>query len=427
MAVMDPEVRDARPADAIAADVVQLHAEDAALLYGARRHHLRAPDVTLARLARADERLAAHLDGLDAAGESAWPFCEAALARGSAGPMFTAAVRVLESRQPQRLIRLLSLAEAIDECRSGLASALGWVERSRLHGVVAELLQSPAPFRRLMGITACALQRVDPGPSIERLVVDPDERVRARARRTVGELGLVRLLQRPISGDGGDSRFWSAWSSVLLGERGAAVRELTRTAVAPGPHRARAFALSLQASSPGDAHALLQQLAGDPAQLGWLIQGSGIAGDPAYVPWLLQHMARSRTARRAGEAFSLITGANLDDLTLWRPRPDDVDTEPTDDPDDPNVEMDPDEGLPWPDPEKIERWWAAGRARFTPGRRYFVGAPVTTEHCIDVLETGCQRQRILAAHYLSLLDPGTALFNTSAPAWRQQRRLATMA
>jgi hypothetical protein len=43
-----------------------------------------------------------------------------------------------------------------------------------------------------------------------------------------------------------------------------------------------------------------------------------------------------------------------------------------------------------------------------------------------VLKTGHQRQRILAAHYLCLLNPGTPLFNTSAPAWRQQRLLAQM-
>ena len=60
------------------------------------------------------------------------------------------------------------------------------------------------------------------------------------------------------------------------------------------------------------------------------------------------------------------------------------------------------------------------------GTRYFMGAPVTREHCIDVLKNGYQRQRILAAHYLCLLEPGTPLFNTSAPAWRQQRLLADM-
>ena len=48
------------------------------------------------------------------------------------------------------------------------------------------------------------------------------------------------------------------------------------------------------------------------------------------------------------------------------------------------------------------------------------------ENCVHVLKHGYQRQRILAAHYLCLLRPGTPLFNTSAPAWRQQRLLAQM-
>jgi hypothetical protein len=57
------------------------------------------------------------------------------------------------------------------------------------------------------------------------------------------------------------------------------------------------------------------------------------------------------------------------------------------------------------------------------GRRYFMGALVTREHCIDVLKHGRQRQRSLAAHYLCLLEAGTPLFNTAAPAWRQERWL----
>ena len=107
-------------------------------------------------------------------------------------------------------------------------------------------------------------------------------------------------------------------------------------------------------------------------------------------------------------------------------RPENVESQPNDDPDDAVVEMDSDEGLPWPDMKKVEQWWAANETRFEKGQRYFIGAPVTRGHCINVLKNGYQRQRILAAHYLCLLEPGTPLFNTSAPAWRQQRLLAEM-
>ena len=99
---------------------------------------------------------------------------------------------------------------------------------------------------------------------------------------------------------------------------------------------------------------------------------------------------------------------------------------PTDDPDDPDVAMDPDDGLAWPDPEKIRAWWAADGKRFQPGARHFMGKPVSRAQGIDILKNGRQRQRTLAAHYLCLLHPGTPLFNTSAPAWRQQRLLPQM-
>ena len=90
------------------------------------------------------------------------------------------------------------------------------------------------------------------------------------------------------------------------------------------------------------------------------------------------------------------------------------------------MDPDDDENLPWPDPPKIQAWWDAYRHLFQPGVRYSMGAPVTREHCIHVLKEGYQRQRIAAALYLSLLQPGTPLFEWRAPAWRLQRWLSKM-
>jgi hypothetical protein len=88
--------------------------------------------------------------------------------------------------------------------------------------------------------------------------------------------------------------------------------------------------------------------------------------------------------------------------------------------------MDPDDSLPWPDVAKIQQWWAANGQRFQPGVRYFMGAAPARAHCLQVLKEGYQRQRMAAAEYLCLLAPGSSLFNTRAPAWRQQRWLAKM-
>jgi len=174
------------------------------------------------------------------------------------------------------------------------------------------------------------------------------------------------------------------------------------------------------------AHALLSRLSSDPAQKPFVIEGAGVVGDPLYVPWLISHMADDTLARLAGAAFSSITGADLALLDLERKPPEAVESGPNDNPDDSNVVMDGDEGLPWPDPARVRGWWDANQHGFRTGARYLKGAAVTTEQCVEVLKNGSQRDRRLAAHQLSLLSPGTPLFNTSAPAPRQQSRLAEM-
>jgi uncharacterized protein (TIGR02270 family) len=409
--------------------VVQHHLDEAITLRRTRSTVLVSPRATLDALARFDERIAAHLDGVSVAGTDAWPLCEAALKAPSEGAAFVTAVHAIEGNDRSRLDRLVALSASRVEARRGVTSACGWLRREQLQGTVASLLVSDDPASRVVGITACAMHRVDPGLLTSRRLWDRDARVRARALRAAGELGCRELMPAclsALSDDDDDCRLWAAWSGVMVGDRNSALAALAEAAETPGPHRARAFALSIQALTGQWAHRILQGVSRNPQRRRWLIKGGSIAGAPAYVPWLIAQMTSTATARLAGEAFTLITGADLSVLGLERTPPSDFTSGPNNDPDDPNVDLDPDNGLPWPDPERIECWWDANQARFQPGTRYFMGAPVTREHCTAVLRNGYQRQRILAAHHLCLLNPGTPLFNTSAPAWRQQRLLAEM-
>jgi len=410
-------------------DIVALHVEETGFLWSQRRTMLAAPHIALRELSWHDDRIAAHLDGLSIAGDRGWAIVETAVESPSPGAAFTMTVRALEEGSGERLTHALALARALPEIRQGVLAAWGWVEPSRLQGAVAALLGDADGFRRLVAVAACAQHGVDPGIVRGRRYRDEDPAVRARVLRAAGELGCAELMPACAAALGeadAECRFWGAWSAVLFGDRSRALNALKEDALPPGSRRRRAFRLALQAANLEAAHRFLQGLARTAENLGWLIEGSGIVGDPAYVPWLINHMSDPRVARLAGEAFSLVTGVDLDRGTLDRAAPEGGDTGPNDDPDDPNVNMDPDEGLPWPDPVKVQRWWDEHASQFTPGQRYFMGAPVTREHCIAVLENGYQRQRILAAHHLCLLAPGTPLFNTSAPAWRQQRLLAGM-
>jgi uncharacterized protein (TIGR02270 family) len=409
--------------------IVSQHVDEAGFLWSRRRAAVGSPNFSLRELAAHDERLVAHLDGLRVAAEHGWRRDRTDVAYTESGALFVATLLALEAADGQGLQALLSCAEEAPAQQEELISAFGWISARFLKGVAKQLLGGPSSFSRRVGIACCAMHGVDPGLSLDTAMEDADPALRTRSLHAASELGridLVGLCDRHRHEQEVECRFAAIRSLVLLGNRGSALDDLSAIGTAPVSRRGDAFRLALQTMTVRAAHSTLQSLAESPEDLRWLIHGSGIAGDRAYVPWLIGHMTDPRTSRLAGEAFSLITGTDLVELNLERVRPEGFESGPSDDPQDLSVAVDPDDGLPWPDPAPIEKWWAANEARFQKGARYFMGAPVTREHCIDVLKTGYQRQRVLAAHYLCLLDPGTPLFNTSAPAWRQQRLLAKM-
>jgi uncharacterized protein (TIGR02270 family) len=412
----------------IVPNVVRQHVEDLASLWDSRRVLTKSGHLSLGQLSRIDRRIAAQEDGCVTSGAQGFELLMERMVDPIPSALFAASVVALEGRNTGGLDRCFTVAENIPEISVGLISALGWVSRDRLAGIGRALLDSSTSLRRRSGFAACRLHAADPGELLPKALHKEDPVVRTEALRLAGVQGRHEFVSTiaAMSHDDPASGFWAAWSAVLLGDRAVALAALTNAGMTSGPERARGFRLAVQVLPVAAAHNLLQSLAREPNDLPWLIRGSGISGDPTYIPWLIGHMSNDQTARLAGEAFSLITGTDLALLDLERRPPENFESGPNDDPDDPNVDMDPDEGLPWPDPDRIKDWWAKNGDRFSPGQRYFMGAPVTREHCIDVLKNGYQRQRILAAHYLCLLDPGTPLFNTSAPAWRQQRLLAEM-
>jgi uncharacterized protein (TIGR02270 family) len=411
----------------IVSAILLQHVEDAVMLHANRTFLTTAPQGALRYLRRFDDRLVAHLDGIAISGKYGRAFVQSVSGPVSAGGLFVATV-IAMNEGPKRLEQSIDVAEGVPAALKGLLSAFGWQEPETLQGFVVGLLSADDPFRRLIGVAACGLHRLDPGIMARRRIDDPDAAVRARMLRTAGDIGCQAQSDcaDALNDSDPNCQFWSARSAVLLGGCQTALDVLMGIGFSEGPYRARAFSLALQAMAPREGHIALQQLSGTRDAIRWLIQGSGINGDPTYVPWLIEEMTDAKIARLAGEAFSLVTGADLALLNLERKPPGDFQSGPNDDPDDPNVDMDPDDGLPWPDAQKIKQWWAANRIRFQAGQRYFMGAPVAREHCVHVLKTGYQRQRILAAHYLCLLEPGTPLFNTSAPAWRQQKQLAQL-
>lgn len=422
------------------ADILAQHVEEATDLRRLRSAQVRRPRVRLADLGRLDERIAAHLDGIAAAGGAGTALVQQALfERPGVGEVFVATVQAVEARDGAALERLLAITQTLVPSRAGLLSALGWIGAGKLRGTVKALLDAGDAWPRAAGLGACAMHRVNPGSALDQALRDPDAGLRARALHIAARLGRRDLLgacRNALADPDPACAHAAAHSAVLLGDRSDALSVLERVALdAPTAEPAlAAWRLLLAALTPTQAHSILAGVARDPAQARAAIHGVAVAGNPHHVPWLIARMDDLALARLAGDAFACITGAELVPHRLERKPPPDEHPGPVDDDDDDSpspesadneiVPVDEDDDLPWPDAAKVAAWWDANAVRFEPGQRYLMGRVPTPAVCLDVLRDGTQRQRRAAADCLTLLAPGTPLFNTAAPAWRQAEWLA---
>jgi uncharacterized protein (TIGR02270 family) len=410
---------------AVIATLLEQHAEEAAFLALLRDYAVRAPHYDLKHLATLDNRIEAHLDGLRIAG---LPGLEAQLQQfgpNAQSEVFAASVLAFETSNSTAMARLAEHLRSNADAERFMAAALGWLEWPLIAPWIERLLVSPEPIFRRIGLAACGMHRHDPGPALLAGLSHADPGVLARAARTAGELrrrDLMAAIRAHRQHKDATTRFWANWATVQMGDE-EALAPLRQFAEQPGALQYRAL-LVLLAWQPRDISiAWVRQLMPQAQQRRMVIQAVGLLGDPVSLPWLIQQMSDMPHARVAGEAFSLISGADLALLDLELRDTPDYDAGPNDDPADANVAMDDDENLPWPDPALIETWWQREKAAYQNGQGYFLGQPNSEQAYLQALARGQQRQRIIAACGLARLRPSEVLFPTSAPAWRQQALL----
>lgn len=408
-------------------EIVAQHAELASFLWGQRHWAVTRPDFSLGDLAELDGRLSAQLEGLEVAGDDGWQLCQTELEWKESGEFFAAMVLALDSGARDRIDHVLEVGTADPELdlEGGLVSAMGWTPAASVPGLIVDLSQSASPARRRVAVAALAIRREDPGRWLVDAFRDADPGVRARALRAAGELGKVDYVQharQALADEDPACRYWAAWTAARLGDRvGAAVQTLRDIALQPGPLQERAVAMAVRVMSSADVRDWLRPFWKDVKTLRLAAAGIAASGNPEFVPVLQQIMQVDAAARPAGEAFSMITGADLAYLDLERDQPEDFQAGPTEDPADENVAMDADENLPWPDAALIDKWWQANSQRFPAGRRYLCGREISPSSLVQTLRDGYQRQRAAAAIELALLSPDKPLFEVRARGDWQQR------
>jgi uncharacterized protein (TIGR02270 family) len=423
----------------IFAEILEVHAEEAAFLWRIRDAAATAPHYDRASLAVLDERIEAHLDGLRIAGKQGLEVATKALVADEPGTVFTLAALAAERAEAKAFGDALALAAESTAAARAVTSALAWAPFHIARPLLGPLLSARAPAtHRRIGIAASAAHREDPGEPLAYAILDDEPRLRARGLRAAGELGRADLageLRAELGRDGNDdTRFWSAWSAALLGLDGA-MPALWALADAGGPFAERACALVMRRIDPREGRGRLESRGAVPAPDGdagsprprpgsavaerarTAIAGACALGDPALVPWLLEAMETPELARVAGEAFATITGALVEGPLEAKP-PEGFVAGPNDDPDDSDVAIDRDWALRWPAAKAAAAWWSARENDFRRGVRYLLGAPLTTDALDRVLAQGSQRQRAAAAIELALRRPGHPLLEVRARAWQ---------
>jgi uncharacterized protein (TIGR02270 family) len=398
--------------------IVEQHAEDAAFLWAARSAALEAPDTRLEDLVRLDERIEANLDGLRIAGHAGRRVARLALRGGDAGEVFAAAVLACESTREGTLARLIEEAPA-KEVVGGLCGAVSWVPFGRQRLAIEELRKGASSIERRAALVALVAHRRDPGTALLSAVLDDDPLLVATAVRAIGELSrsdLMVVLEAAMLADEPESRFWAAWSAVLLGDaKGTAV--LRAIAEHGGPRAEQAAEIVAMTLGPAEAMAFVEALSGRDADRRSATRAAAALGDPKLVPMLLEWLDEPALARRAADAVSSITGmAIVGELAADAP------TRAADDADEDDDVIDPDDGLSWPDPIAARKAWGQSKASFHSGTRHVLGRPMNPSSLWRALTEGRQPERARAA--FELARRGEPLFDVSAPCHRQLRALA---
>lgn len=411
--------------------IVSQHAEEASFLWILRDVAVHAPHYTLKDLAHLDSRIEAHLEGLLVAGEEGWRICVDELKWEEPGEVFAAAALAFLSNDIARMQPVLDVTRKSLGLARGMISALGFLPHEQVMGRIEQLSGSQSPELRFIGLSASAIQRIDPGRALTQSVESKLPYLRARAFRAIGELSrrdLLPALRAGLNDLEDEPKFWAAWSLGLLGDRGAAdALKSFATPVFPRATMAADMAARLQGPQPSSVWR--ESLAGDPATIRLAFTVAAATGDPSTIPWLISMMDDKKLSRAAGEALTTITGADLALLDLETEGPEEPGSEPNDNPADENVAMDPDENLPWPDRALVEQWWSKNASRFAAGRRYLLGEVVSEQTLQNVLRIGHQRHRAAAAIELALSNPKSTapLFEVRGSARAQQRLLGIRA
>ena len=399
-------------------DLYERFVVEASFLWLLRSMVVDRPHYTLSDIHALEGRIQAQLDGLKTSMDMAWPLCEKAIELNGPGEVFTATILAFRSADPIKIQKVVEAGLATPECTKALVSAMAWLPRTDSQPWIQNALASKDTHLNYIAICLYSLRRENPGDVLAKYLLRDefrqDEILHARCLRLLGE--IKRRDQRSALSHAAESEnasvaFWANWSASLLGDK-KAVHQLEPHLFKTSAYQERALQVAFRVVPVSQARQWIAQLAADPQHARAAIKAAGISGDPYAVDGLIEKMKDQTHARLAGEAFTLITGIDLEQDRLNSAAPPNTVPMPNDDAHDPTVAMDEDEYLAWPNAALVAARWQQTVGQLTKGQRYLLGKEINTSHLLEHLQTSFQRQRHAAAMELALLDTSHVLTNT---------------
>lgn len=403
-------------------DIVHEHLDEGAYLFTQWERALCSPLYTLPRLQRTVEaRLLAHVDGLVVGGAPVRDgLLLPRLAGGGEGETFVAALALLSEgplQAQQQVVEALSAAQGAT--RRELIRALQLQLPETLVTALQALLTHTRGTARAGALEVLAAHRRLELQEVRAGLEDASEEVQRVALRALRSMGLAGLAQGqvgryllsnfPAQTESGQQLQQAALEVVLVMGQG----ELLELAYAVGQGRYR-FSLPwgegfrlLGARLGQRAVPMLEAVLAQKDQTalhGPALQGLGLTGALEAAEVCLWAMQEPGLTRVAGEAFALITGADLNSERLrMTPAP----TQHTEGGLEEKFLGDPEEDLPLGQVEAVTRAWREVRMRWEPRKRYLCGHAESPTILAEVLRGGSMYRRRLVLRRVERWTQGT--------------------
>ena len=406
-------------------DITQQYADDLAFLWLFRHKAQNSSRYLLEDLAELEERVAASFEGLLVSGDAGWSCCKENVSFAAPGEMFAASTVAIESEKEERIELLFEIADFNKTLLDGIVDAYSWFPSAFVCPLLRNDLLSGSSAKAYVAISTFSYHR-ESAPQIDEafsIALSSDEvYLYIRALYSIGELGMLHLkpgLEAYIEHDNDEARFAASWSVTRLGDT-KGLEALKEFISHPEYYEKALYFIVMQKDTKNTAE-LIKGLFENKDTMRIGLKALGYLGSPKTIPQIIEFMKDPELARGAGEAFTNITGIDLELNKLDTDWPEGFEAGPTENPEDEDVAMDPDEDLPWPDAEKIAAWWANpdNQAKFSEAQFYVCGKPRSKSAFEHVLRYGNQKQRAFAAHALGLYEKDRPIFNIYAPAKRQ--------